>query len=160
MRLSAASREGGATVVEMAIIMPLLLLLLIGIVELSIMFFVNQTMQYAVREGGRYAITGQTDADPSTSTKLRYRAVVERMRTSSLGMLDKVCPVIVTNNVTYTDSSSYNAAMFGQAGDILVIKLNCAWPMATPVMRPFFKNGKFNFVVAVTMLNENYSGVN
>lgn len=160
MRPSAASRERGATVVEMAIIMPVLLLLLIGIVEISMMFFVNQTMQYAVREGGRYAVTGQTSADPNTTSKLRYRAVIERMRTASLGLFDKVCPSVTTNNVTYTDSSSYNAAMFGQAGDILVIKLNCAWPMATPVMRPFFKDGKFRFVVAVTMLNENYAGVN
>jgi Flp pilus assembly protein TadG len=160
IRPSAARRERGATVVEMAIIMPVLLLVLVGLVEFSIMFFVNQTMQHAVREGGRYAITGQTDADPSTNTKLRYRAVIERMRSASLGMFDKVCPVVTTNNVTYTDSSSYNAAMFGQAGDILVIKLSCAWPMMTPVMRPFFTDGKFRFVVAVTMLNENYAGVN
>ena len=39
-------REGGATVVEMALVMPVFLLLLIGVIELSLMFFANLTMQY------------------------------------------------------------------------------------------------------------------
>lgn len=153
-------REGGATVVEMALVMPVFLLLLIGVIELSLMFFANLTMQYAVREGGRYAITGLSDADPNVSNQQRYQAILARMKTSSVGMYAKVAPVITTNNVTYTDSSSYNAAMFGQAGDILVIKLDCAWPLATPLLKPFFKDGKYRFTVAVTMLNENYAGVN
>ncbi|MPQ57237.1 TadE/TadG family type IV pilus assembly protein [Duganella sp. FT27W] len=153
-------RQGGATVVEMALVLPVYLLLLVGLIELSLMFFVNLTMQYAVREGGRYAITGLADADPSSANQQRYKAVIERMKTTSMGLFSKVTPVITTNNVTYTDSTSYNAAMFGQAGDILVIRLDCAWPMATPLMKPFFKDGMYRFTVAVTMLNENYAGVN
>jgi Flp pilus assembly protein TadG len=156
----ATRRQGGATVVEMALVMPVFLLLMIGVNEQSKMFFANLTMQYAVREGGRYAITGLSDADPNVSNQQRYLAIIERMKTSSVGMYNKVAPVITTNNITYTDSTSYNAAMFGQAGDILVIKIDCAWPLATPLLKPFFAGGKYKFTVAVTMLNENYAGVN
>lgn len=159
-RSSAASRQGGATVVEMALVLPLFLFLLIAVIELSLMFFANLTMQYAVREGARYAITGLADADPATSNQQRYQAIIARMKTSSIGMFDMMKPVITTNNVTYTDSTSYNAAMFGQAGDILVIRLDCAWPLATPMLKPFFADGMYRFTVAVTMLNENYAGVN
>lgn len=144
----------------MALILPAFLLLLIGIIELSLMYFVNLTMQYSVREGARYAVTGAADADPNTANQQRYLAIIERMKTSASGFYTAVSPVISTNNVTYTDSSSYNAAMFGQAGDILVIKLECTWPLATPILRPFFTDGKYRFTVAVTMLNENYAGVN
>lgn len=156
----ATRRQGGVTVVEMALVMPVFLLLLVAVIEFSLMYFVNLTMQYAVREGGRYAITGLSDADPAAANQQRYLAIIARMRTSSVGIYDKVTPVITTNNVTYTSSTSYNAGMFGQAGDILVIKLDCTWPLATPLLKPFFKDGKYKFTVAVTMLNENYAGVN
>ena len=42
-------RESGATLVEMAIIAPVLLLILLSLIELSMMFFATLTMQYAVR---------------------------------------------------------------------------------------------------------------
>lgn len=149
-------RQRGATVVEMALITPVLLLLMIGVIELSFMLFANLTMQYAVREGSRYAVTGQTDADPNTSNQQRYLAVIQKIKDSSSGVYAKVAPVISTNNVTYTNSSSYNAAMFGAAGDIVVIKLDCYWTLATPLLKPFFTNGKYHFVVATTMLNEGF----
>lgn len=155
-----ARRQEGATIIEMALVLPLFLLLLIAVIELSLMFFANLTMQYAVREGARYAITGLADADPAAANQQRYQAIIARMKTSSIGMYDMMKPVISTNNVTYTDSTSYNAAMFGQAGDILVIRLDCAWPLATPMLKPFFPDGVYRFTVAVTMLNENYAGVN
>ena len=153
-------RQGGATVVEMALVLPLFLLLLVGVIELSLMFFANLTMQYAVREGARYAITGLSDADPNTTNQQRYQAVIARMKISSIGIFDMTSPVITTNNIKYTDSTSYNAAMFGKAGDILVIRIDCAWPLATPMLTPFFKDGVYRFTVAATMLNENYAGVN
>lgn len=159
-RRAVRRRQHGATVVEMALVLPAFLLLLIGVIELSLMFFVNLTMQHAVREGARYAITGASDADPSTASKQRYLAVIERMKYSAGSFYTAANPVITTNNITYTDSSSYNAAMFGKAGDILVIKLDCEWPLATPLLQPFFTDGKYRFTVAVTMLNENYAGVN
>jgi Flp pilus assembly protein TadG len=159
-RSSAARRQRGATVIEMAVILPVFLLLLVGVIELSLMFFTNLTLQYAVREGARYAVTGQVDADPNLASQQRYQAIIARMKTSSIGLYDMVTPVISTNNVTYTDSTSYNAAMFGQAGDILVIRLDCTWPLITPMLKPFFTDGVYRFTVAVTMLNENYAGVN
>ncbi|WP_235922809.1 TadE/TadG family type IV pilus assembly protein [Rugamonas aquatica] len=155
-RATAARRQRGATVVEMALVMPVFLLVMIGVIELAMMYFSNLTMQYAVREGSRYAITGLADADPNASNQQRYQAIIQKIKDSSTGMYAKVSPVITTNNVTYTDSSSYNAAMFGAAGDILVIQIDCYWPLATPLLKPFFTDGKYHFVVATTMLNENY----
>ncbi len=54
----------GAAVVEMAVVMPLLITLLFGIMEFGHRFMVYQTLIQAAREGCRVAVLqGSTDAD-------------------------------------------------------------------------------------------------
>lgn len=149
--------QRGATIVEMALIAPIFLLLLVGVLELGIMYCANLTMQYAVREGARYAVTGQSNLDPNTSNQQRYLAVIQRMKDSSSGFYAKVSPVITVNGTTYASAAAYNASMFGSAGDIVVIQVKCTWPLSTPIMRAFFSNGKYTFTVGATMRNEIYS---
>jgi Flp pilus assembly protein TadG len=149
-------RQRGSAVVEMAIIAPIAFLLLIGVIEYSIIFYTTLTMQYAVREGARYAITGRTDKDPATSNQQRYLAVVQAIKTNSMGMYDSVAPVISVNNTTYASSSAYSANMFGSAGDIVVLRLDCTWKLATPLVAAFFPNGEYKFTVAATMQNESF----
>lgn len=152
-------RESGATIVEMAIVAPVFLLVLLALVEFGLMFFVTLTMQYAVREGARYAITGQNNLDPNTSSQQRYAAVIQKIRTSSMGLYGKLGqdgqsePVISVNGTTY-QSSAYGNAMFGAAGGIVVLKLDCYWKVTTPLISTFFQDGKYHFVVAATMRNE------
>jgi Flp pilus assembly protein TadG len=47
--------EGGAAAVEMALVTPLLFMLVFGVIVFGITFFRLQSMQAAVREGGRLA---------------------------------------------------------------------------------------------------------
>ncbi|MRW94617.1 pilus assembly protein [Duganella sp. FT80W] len=147
-------RQRGSAVVEMAIIAPIAFLLLIGVIEYSLIFYTTLAMQYAVREGARYAITGRTDMDPATSNQQRYLAVIQQIKTYSMGMYDSVTPVISVNGTTYASSSAYSATMFGSAGDIVVIRLDCTWKLATPIIAAFFPNGQYKFTVAATMMNE------
>lgn len=139
----------------MAIITPLLLLVLLSLLELSLMFFGTLTMQYAVREGARYAVTGQSNLDPSSTNQQRYAAVIQKIRTSSSGFYDKLAPAISVNGNAYT-TSTYNNAMFGAAGGLVVIRLDCDWKVTTPLLAVFFANGKYHFAVAATMRNEFY----
>jgi Flp pilus assembly protein TadG len=146
-------RQSGATLVEMAIIAPVFLLILLSLIELSMMFFATLTMQYAVREGARYAITGQSDFDPNTSSQQRYNAVIAGIKDNSLGMYDKLAPVISVNGTSYA-STAYTSGMFGAAGAIIVLQLDCDWVVTTPFLSSVFKNGKYHFAVAATMRNE------
>lgn len=143
----------GATVVEFALIIPLLLILLMAIIELGALFWVNMTMQHAVREGTRYAITGRIDLDPNPNPEDRLRpvAVAEKIKLSSLGLYDSV----VTDMVV-TDPEGNVLADFGGPGETLVINLQCSWPLLTPLIRPFFDGGSYNFQVSSTMRNENF----
>jgi len=149
----AAKRESGATIVEMAIIAPVFLLILLSLVESGLMFFSTLTMQYAVREGARYAVTGQSNLDPNTASQQRYAAVIQSIRDNSLGMYDKLAPVISVNGTSYS-TSSYSNGMFGAAGSVIVLRLDCDWTVTTPLLAKFFSNGKYHFAVAATMRNE------
>lgn len=58
-RLTHPSQRGSALLEASLVFLPLLMLFF-GIIDVSVAIFMKNTMQYAVREGVRYAITGQT----------------------------------------------------------------------------------------------------
>ncbi|KQQ96240.1 TadE/TadG family type IV pilus assembly protein [Massilia sp. Leaf139] len=153
MRFNSFNRQSGATIVEMAIIAPVFLLILLALVEFSLMFFSTLTMQYAVREGARYAVTGQSNLDPNTASQQRYAAVIQNIRDHSLGMYDRLAPVISVNGTAYS-SSTYSSGMFGAPGSLIVLQIDCDWVVTTPLLSGFFTNGKYHFAVAATMRNE------
>ena len=165
MRRGAQKRvcEKGVAIVEFALLAPLFFFLLFAIIDLGSMFWVNLTMQYAVREGARYAITGQSNLDPNAAAQQRYAAVIQEIKNSSMGLYDAVAPTIAITNYGSDGSSqssqTYNPSapsptLFGGPGDIIVLQLtNCTWSNLT-VLRPFFTGGKYQFNVATTMRNE------
>ena len=78
--------------------------------------------------------------------------VIEKIKESSMGLYDRVQPRI--NGIGYGDTEKYNDGMFGTAGQIFVLRLDCSWPVLTPLLQPFFDNGTYRFTVAATMRNE------
>jgi Flp pilus assembly protein TadG len=153
-------KQRGVATIEFALIAPLLFLLVCFAMDLGIALWVNLTMQYAVREGARYSVTGQTNLDPNATSQQRYLAVVQEIKNSSMGLYSLVSPsyVVTINGATqtYNTQTSYSTGMFGNPGDIVVLQINCIWPLLTPLVRPFFANGKFSFSVAATMRNEGF----
>ncbi len=65
------NRARGAAIVEFAVVLPLLLTILFGIIEYGWVFMVRQALQTAAREGTRVAIL-QTSEAP-------YNAVLDRI---------------------------------------------------------------------------------
>jgi Flp pilus assembly protein TadG len=155
-RMGRRSRKGqsGSTVVEFAIIAPLLLFVICMIIDLGLMFWVNLTMQYAVHEGARYAVTGQDNLDPDSANQQRYLAVIQDIEDSSMGLYTLVNPAIsvTVNGVPVANGTN----MFGGPGDLVVLQLNCTWSLLTPLIAPFFKGGAYSFSVAATMRNEGF----
>jgi len=69
-------RARGAAVVEFAVVLPLLLTILFGIIEYGWVFMVRQTLQTAAREGARIAVLS-TSTSPYTSVLTRVADVME-----------------------------------------------------------------------------------
>ena len=55
--------QKGAAAVEFAIVLPLLLLLVFGMIEFGLLFYNKQVITNASREGARDGITGQSEAE-------------------------------------------------------------------------------------------------
>ena len=174
--------EKGSSALEFMIVSIMFFTVLFSIVEYGIMSYINLTMQHAVREGTRYIITGQDslsgDFDPDNpDTRYladdRFRAMVQKIKDSSMGFYERVLDPgnIIVESVdgsevkkTYhydggtpgdpSDDEAWEIFYPGGPGEIIVIKLNCTWPVITPLIRPFFSDGEYNFTVASTMKNE------
>lgn len=65
-----ARRQGGTSVVEMALVLPLLLLLTFGIGEFGIMYTQWQSLTNATREGARVGVVFRAACNTGTVTAL------------------------------------------------------------------------------------------
>lgn len=74
-RKGGTRKERAAAVVEFAVVLPLLLTILFGIIEYGWVFMVRQTLQTAAREGCRLAVL-QTSADPYDNVSDRVAQVM------------------------------------------------------------------------------------
>ena len=150
----------GQTMVEFALIGILLFGLVFAVVDFGTMFYdetVN-SMQHAVREGARYAITGSSDASCGGTVR---SCAVAKIRNSSVGLCDKnLC------NITFytvesgspvqlpTDPNDPGSLIVGGPSELIMIRVAYSWPLLTPIVKPFFPDGKYSFTVGTTMLTE------
>ena len=147
----------GVATVEFAFTAMVLLLLIMAIVDFSYIFFVNLTMQHAVRDGARYAATGQSnlDLDPQGTAQDRCDAAVARIKVASMGFFDKAGAVVVFKTVSNEGIiTPVPANSCAAAGQIIVITLNCELPLITPLIQSFFPDGTYTFSASSTMKNE------
>ena len=68
----AADRQGGA-ILEFALILPLLMTLLVGGVDIARMFYVRQGLEYATEEAARYYMLYPASATVNVTTQLRIK---------------------------------------------------------------------------------------
>ena len=101
-----SKRARGAAVVEFAVVLPLLLTILFGIIEYGWVFMVRQTLQTAAREGARIAIL-QTSTEPYTAALSRIADVMGptglTTYTPTVLQVDTIIEVTVT--IPYTEVS-------------------------------------------------------
>jgi len=87
------SREKGQTLVEFALILPLLLLVIFVIVESARIFQAYITVQHAAREGARYAITGRWEEELAGQPDPRVDSIEKVAKNSLAGLgLDESQP--------------------------------------------------------------------
>lgn len=72
---SAGDRRRAGAIVEFAVVLPLLLTILFGIIEYGYVFMIRQTLQHAAREGCRLAVL-QTSVSPYSNVSTRVDDVM------------------------------------------------------------------------------------
>jgi Flp pilus assembly pilin Flp len=169
----------GATAVEFALILPLLLLTIVGGIEIAIVLFIGSSIEAAVLEASRYGITGTEDG---VSRADRVLAIVGQ-KTYGLLDMDQVNletlvyasfadigqPEPYTDQNTngaydsgepYTDVNGngqwdpdMGAAGLGGPSDVVVYRLSYDWGIVTPVIREILGNS-VRHVSSIAVRNE------
>lgn len=143
----------GQTTVEFALTAGILLFLLIVLVDFSVMLYVNLTMQHAVRQATRSAVTCKGGGDPR-------EALISEIRENSNGLYDKNALSQKEPTVTVVTPSASAppvgavVADTGEPGELITVSLKYSWPLLTPLFRSFFPGGAYEFTVSSTMKNE------
>jgi Flp pilus assembly protein TadG len=152
----------GQTTVEFALVALLLLTFLFAIIDLAVMFYVNLTVQHAVREGARYAVVGQP---PGSSAGLARRAALtQKVLDSANGLCSggnvvsgpTVSVLTPANTNAFSQYSGRQVPDTGQSNQIIIVRMTYAWPLLTPILQPFFPDGKYTFTASATMKNEQW----
>lgn len=145
----------GTSILEFSMIAVLFFGAVFLIVDLGMMLYVNLTMQHAVREGARYAITGQDNLSPDG----RRAAVVQKIRDNSIGLCDKYPCSINFFKLNEPDPIPFDpgdprSGDVGNPSEIIIVSLDYSWPLITPIVKPFFSDGAYSFTVRSAMRNE------
>lgn len=141
-RLNPGNRRGQG-VVEFALLVPVLLLILLGIIELGWLMNVNLQVSNAAREGARAAAVGKTTANVST-----------RVTNFLSGM--NITPTVTQqystdNGSTWTTLGTTNSINNAPNGSLVRIRLQVTHKQLTNFIPGL---NSFSFQKAVTMTRE------
>jgi hypothetical protein len=136
----------GATLLEAAIITPLLLLLTFSIVDFGALLYAYLALENGVSQATRYAVTGAQT--PGMTREESIRAAM-RQATPTLTLPDSA----FTFSFMAPGATSW-ASGPGGPGDIGRVTVTYTWSLMTPLIRPFFPGGQANIQVESAMKNE------
>jgi len=138
----------GEGLVEFALVLPMALLLMFALIDLGRWYWIRETLQNAVRQAGRYAVTGQ-----SSNGYTRVQSVAMVAQNAAAGL----------ENLTITVSSSPDAlagwtlGTAGGPGDFVKIEIQAPLGFFTPgIARYFGPSGSNTIDDAVAFRNENF----
>lgn len=110
--------QKGQALVEFAIILPILLMLVMGILQFGMMLNSYITIENASREGARAGIIGSSDAE------------IQNLIISTSPSLD---PKNLTVTITPTETNR-------KSGDTLIVKVTYNYNLIVPIISSLFNN--------------------
>ena len=148
-RLGRLRSARGSTLIEAAIITPLLLLLTFSVVDFGALLYIYLTLESGVSQATRFAIT-----NTATPGLTREQSIMAAMRTAT--------PTITLPDSAFTFSfmppgaATWTTGAAGGPGDIGRVTVNYNWTFMTPIVGAFFTNGQLPLRVDSAMKNEGY----
>ncbi len=145
--------QTGANLVEAAVITPLLLLLTFSIIDFGSLFYCYLALENGVSQATRFAVTGNTMADPNNPSQQLDRAG------SIMAAMRNATPTLTIPDSAFafahmSPGSSTWTAGTGQPNDIDKVTVTYTWAILTPLLRPFFAGGQITLRVQSAMKDE------
>lgn len=133
----------GVTIVEFALVFPLLVLLVFSVFDFGFYFFVQHSVQYATREGVRFALVGRTLNDASGNPMTREASIVQTIRNKAamaINPADLQISIFPVDGTTFGDPTGWqNTQNAGQAGSYMRVRTAYTYHLVTPLrlLMPF-----------------------
>ncbi|MDD2391155.1 MAG: TadE/TadG family type IV pilus assembly protein [Desulfobacterales bacterium] len=142
----------GATAVEFALVLPVFLTLIFGIIDFGRYFFVQHSIQYATSEGTRLALVGKT-----ISGLDRTASIIKKIEDCAASAVDplKLSIRIFPVADDYSDPEDWaDSQNSGNPGDIMRIRTTYVYQFLTPLIGAFFPEDGINVQAETTYKNE------
>jgi hypothetical protein len=146
MRVGRFNCRRGQTMIEFAMVIPIVALLFMGIFDFSRFFYTQLTLQHAIHEAARFAVTGGVLDDAQGNTMTRAESIKSVITKEATALDLDVNRLIV------------DPADGGGPSDIVTVTGNFEFQFVTPGVSTFFPGGKHDFTVATSMKNEPFLG--
>lgn len=185
-KMSLRRNTDGVVAIEFAFIAPVVLLMIMGIIEFSLVMFTMAVMESATSHTSRLGKTGYTEAGST-----REEQIIANIQALTTGLLDpnqiqitaKVYdafdnvgdpePFVDANsNMIYDEGETYSdingnsewdadmgSAGFGDANDVVVYTVSYPWRINTPIISNIIGN-IFTITTRAAVKNEPYNIVN
>ena len=137
--------NAGTSLVEAALIIPLLLLLTFAMVDFGIVFYAYLALENGVSQATRYSVTGSQAPGLSREESIKK---VMRDTTPTLTIADSAF------SFSYLKPGGTWQSGVGSPSDVQKVTITYAWTFMTPLIRPFFTNGELVLKVESSMKNE------
>jgi Flp pilus assembly protein TadG len=147
----------GATLVEFALVFPMLLLLMFGVMDFGFYFFVQHSLQFATREGVRLALVGRTINDGAGIPMSREASIVQTIRSKASVAVRpaEVSVSIFPVDATFTDPSGWQTTQnAGLPGSYMRVKTVYTYRFITPLISAFVPSHTRLIEVQATYKNE------
>mgnify|MGYP000403917976 CR=1 FL=1 len=161
----------GAVAVEFALVALPFLFLLMGILQIGLIFFVQTDLDNASAEARRLIRTGEFQATYSstgTGAASAFETLICNNATSIPNCANNLAVDVSVaadyNNITYANritGGSFNDALTsidtGSGGDIVVVTISYKWPLFVPLVDQIFastNNGERVLVSTIVFRNE------
>ena len=132
----------GSTVLELALAIPIVMILFMGIFEFGRLFYARVTMQHAVAEAARFAVTGGTLDDDQGNSLTRAQSIVAVIQRQAIALDIDV------------DQLSIDPSDGGSPSQIVTVSGNFSYDFVTPGIQDVFPDGEYTFTVSTSMKNE------
>ncbi|MBM3510351.1 MAG: pilus assembly protein [Alphaproteobacteria bacterium] len=153
----------GATAIEIALILPVLLPILLAIFEVGLMFFASVLMDGAASDAARLVRTGQAQRSADALGTFRQRLCDQLFGVVNCGdvMLDvrsfrtfgAIPPTVQLDDQGRLANVGFTP---GNAGDIIIVRVGFRWNFSTPLIGlPFSDNGTNSRLLLSTVVFRN-----
>jgi hypothetical protein len=175
----------GVAIVEFAFAAPILLMMVVGIMEISMIFFASTLLEGGLREAARFGITGSQGGAAT-----REERIVEIMNDHGAGLItiaaEDITILVYQNFDSVGDPEPYadentngefdagepftdvncngqwdrdmGKSGAGSGGDVVMYRVDYEWPLLVGMLAPLIGNdGKVPLSASVAVRNEPYS---